>query len=95
MVKNEGTSPVFAKIMVKGGNWISDSAPNPTISGPEITRVALAPVDFNYKESLSLAGWELSRFTMDLQYQFISSLGHGSMRPSGSFHQEVTIDLLC
>ena len=30
-----------ATIMVKGGNWISDAAPNPTISGPEITHVSV------------------------------------------------------
>ena len=101
IVKNEGTSPVgFAKIMVKGGNWISDSAPNPTISGPEITRVALAPIDFNYKESLSLAGSELSNLpsgsSIPIYFQFRAWVnGLSGSFPSGSFHQEVTIDLLC
>ena len=32
-IKNVGTAT--AKIMIKGGNWISDAAGNPTISGPE------------------------------------------------------------
>ena len=101
IVKNEGTSPVgFAKIMVKGGNWISDAAPNPTISGPEITRVALAPIDFNSKESLSLAGSELSNLpsgsSIPIYFQFRAWVnGLSGSFPSGSFHQEVTIDLLC
>ena len=95
MIKNEGTSTTPAKLMIKGGNWIGDSAPNPTISGPEVTRVAIAPVDFNNKKSLSLAGWELGQIaggqSIPVYFQFLTWVN----APSGSFHQDVTIDLLC
>ena len=95
MIKNEGTSQTPAKLMIKGGNWIGDAAPNPTISGPEVTRVAIAPVDFNNKKSLSLAGWELGQITggqsIPVYFQFLTWVN----APSGSFHQDVTIDLLC
>ena len=95
MIKNEGTSTTPAKLMIKGGNWVSDAAPNPTISGPEVTRVAIAPVDFNNKKSLSLAGWELGQLSggqsIPVYFQFLTWVN----APSGSFHQDVTIDLLC
>jgi hypothetical protein len=95
MIKNEGTSGTAAKLMIKGGNWIGDAAPNPTISGPEVTRVAIAPVDFNNKKSLSLAGWELGQIaggqSIPVYFQFLTWVN----APSGSFHQDVTIDLLC
>ena len=94
-IKNEGTSGTAAKLMIKGGNWIGDAAPNPTISGPEVTRVAIAPVDFNNKKSLSLAGWELGQLaggqSIPVYFQFLTWVN----APSGSFHQDVTIDLLC
>ena len=94
-IKNEGTSGTAAKLMIKGGNWIGDAAPNPTISGPEVTRVAIAPVDFNNKKSLSLAGWELGQIaggqSIPVYFQFLTWVN----APSGSFHQDVTIDLLC
>ena len=102
MIKNVGTMPLgYAKIMVRGGNWISDNAPNSTISGPEITRVALAPTDFNYKEDLSLAGSELANIVegqeaIPVYFQFRAWInGLSGSFPSGSFHQEVSIDLLC
>lgn len=95
MIKNIGTSQTPAKFTIKGGNWVSDAAPNPTISGPEVTRVAIAPVDFNNKKSLSLAGWELGQMTggqtIPIYFQFLA----WANAPSGSFHQDVTIDLLC
>jgi hypothetical protein len=95
MIKNIGTSQTPAKFTIKGGNWVSDAAPNPTISGPEVTRVAIAPVDFNNKKSLSLAGWELGQMTggqtIPVYFQFLA----WANAPSGSFHQDVTIDLLC
>jgi len=95
MIKNEGTSGTAAKLMIKGGDWVSDAAPNPTISGPEVTRVAIAPVDFNNKKSLSLAGWELGQIaggqSVPVYFQFLT----WANAPNGSFHQDVTIDLLC
>jgi hypothetical protein len=101
MIKNEGTSQTPAKLMIKGGNWVSDSAPagataaSSTISGPEVTRASIAPVDFNSKKSLSLTGWELGQLTggqsIPVYFQFLT----WANAPSGSFHQDVTIDLLC
>jgi len=94
-IKNEGTSQTPAKIMIKGGNWVSDAAPNPTISGPEVTRVAIAPVDFNNKKSLSSAGWELGQISGGQSIPIYFQMGIWVNAPSGSFHQDVTIDLLC
>jgi hypothetical protein len=94
MIKNEGTSQTLAKFTIKGGNWIND-ATGATISGPEVTRAAIAPVDFNNKKSLSLAGWELGQMSggqsLPVYFQFLAWVN----APSGSFHQDVTIDLLC
>lgn len=95
MIKNTGNSQTPAKFTIKGGNWVSDAAPNPTISGPEVTRAAIAPVDFNNKKPLSIAGWELGQLsggqTVPVYFQFLAWVN----APSGSFHQDITIDLLC
>ena len=96
VLKNEGTSQTVAKIMLKGGNWVSDAAGNPTISGPEVTRAAIAPgLTFENKKSLSANGWELGGMaggqSLTAYFQFRPWVNV----PSGSFHQEVTIDLLC
>jgi hypothetical protein len=102
-VTNEGTSQTPAKIMIKGGDWISDAEAdpdpaliNPAISGPEITHVAIAPnLDWSNKKALSLGGWELGQIsagqTIPIYFQFKVPIN----APSGSFHQDVTIDLLC
>jgi hypothetical protein len=81
--------------MIKGRNWISDVA-GTTISGPEVTKVAIAPnFDYNNKDSLSINGWELGQMTggqsIPVYFQFRPWVNV----PSGSFHQDVTIDLLC
>jgi len=94
MIKNEGTSQTLAKFTIKGGSWIND-ATGATISGPEVTRAAIAPVDFNNKKSLSTTGWELGQMSggqsIPVYFQFLAWVN----APSGSFHQDVTIDLLC
>lgn len=95
-LKNGGTSQTPAKIMVKGGNWVSDAAGNPTISGPEITHVAIAPnLDWGNKKALSSNGWELGQISggqsIPVYFQFKVPLSG----VSGSLHQDVTIDLLC
>ena len=82
--------------MIKRGNWIGDSTPNSTISGPEVTKVTVAPGhEFNGKKSLSSNGWELEQISgrqiMPIYFQFLP----WANPPSGSFHQELTIDLLC
>ena len=59
-IKNEGTSQTPAKIMIKGGDWVSDAAGNPTIFPSMNTHVAIAPnLDWGTKKPLSSAGWEL------------------------------------
>ena len=82
--------------MIKGGDWVSDAAGNPTISGPEVTRVSIAAnIDFNNKNSLSSNGWELGQISggqsTPVYFQFLP----WANPPSGTFHQDVTIDLLC
>lgn len=94
MIKNTGNSQTPAKFTIKGGNWIND-ATGATISGPEVTHAAIAPVDFNNKKALSLGGWDLGQMsggqTLPVYFQFLAWVN----APSGSFHQDVTIDLLC
>lgn len=94
MIKNTGNSQTPAKFTIKGGNWVND-ATGATISGPEVTRAAIAPVDFNNKKSLSTTGWELGQMsggqTIPVYFQFLAWVN----APSGSFHQDVSIDLLC
>ena len=51
MIKNEGTSQKLAKLMIKGGNWVSDAAPNPTISGPEITFVTMSQLTLGVRKT--------------------------------------------
>ena len=95
-LKNEGTSQTPAKIMIKAGDWISDAAGNPSISGPEVTKVGLAPnTDWSSKKSLSSNGWELGQLSggqsIPVYFQFKAFVNS----PSVSLHQDVTIDLLC
>ena len=95
-IKNEGTSQTVAKIMIKGGDWVSDAAGNPTISGPEVTRAVIAPgFDYNNKKSLSSNGWELGGLSGGQSLTAYFPFRPWINAPSGSFHQDVTIDLLC
>jgi len=94
LIKNEGT--VTGNIMIKGGDWISDSAPNPTISGPGTTRVGIAPlIDLGSKKALSSDGLEFGQISGGKSEDFYFQFRGFVNGPSGSFHQEVTIDLLC
>jgi hypothetical protein len=98
-IKNEGTSQTPAKIMIKGGDWIIDAEADPAlafISGPEITHVTIAPnLDWSNKKPLSSAGWELGQIFggQSIPVYFQLKVPIGTL--SGSFHQDVTIDLLC
>lgn len=101
-IKNDGTSPVPAKIMVKAGDWISDElidgAPM-MISGPEATKVSYSgstPV-YDEKTSLSSNAQEFGHLPSgqeaEILFQFrLDNAPSGSV---GAFHQDVTIDLLC
>ena len=100
-IKNEGT--MAEDIMIKGGNWISDAAPNRTISGPEITHVG--GLGSTYSTKLPLTSNEL-KYTfpiypgqsrnLDFQLKIPLSIngvsGVGGINTGDKFHQEVTID---
>ena len=103
IIKPEG----FGKIMVKGGDWISDAAGNPTISGPEITHVSdwafgitspqlFVPQLYYMHKPLtsngSQIGLAVGRDTVSIYFQLLIP---DSFSGFGSLHQEVTIDLLC
>ncbi|HTH21426.1 MAG TPA: hypothetical protein VL854_04345 [Nitrososphaeraceae archaeon] len=95
-IKNEGTLPTGVTIMIKGGNWISDAVGNPTISGPEYTHYWLTsgrPYDATTSLSSngSELGWIHSGGTLTAFFQFRPMPNV----PSGSFHQEVTLDSIC
>lgn len=99
IIENEGTS--LAKVMLKGGDWISDAAGNPIISGPEITRVGLGtglPTfmgSYSEMKGLTSNGWELGQINVGQQMRIYFQFKAPANAPSGSFHQEVSIDLLC
>ena len=91
-----------ARIMIKGGDWISDAAPNPTISGPEITHVSGHPTGslftgYEMKKSLTSPGIEFGQISggqsLPVYFQIMAKGPIGTL--SGSFHQEVSIDLIC
>jgi hypothetical protein len=89
-IKNVGTAS--AKIMIKGGNWISDAAGNTIRGPPEVTWVSFMvlasskPLTSNERELGQLFGGQ------SLPAYFKIYL---SGWPAGSYHQEVTIDLIC
>ena len=95
-IKNVGTSAKSAVIIIKGGNWISDAAGNPTISGPEYTHFTRdVGLYYDMKNILSSKGAFLGSIaggqSLTAYFQF---------RPmpnvySGSFHQEVTLESIC
>ena len=101
-VKNEGTSPTPAKIMIKAGDWISDAAGNPIIFPTMITHVAIAPnLEYDNKKALSSGGWELGQISggqsIPVYFQMKPAGATDASLNSftGSLRQDVTIDLLC
>jgi hypothetical protein len=101
-IKNEGTSQTPAKIMIKGGDWVSDAAGNPTIFPSMNTHVAIAPnLDYYDKKALSSNGWELGGMSggQSIPVYFQMKPGGATVASlnsfTGSLHQDVTIDLLC
>ena len=100
-IKNEGT--IEEEIMIKGGNWISDAAPNRTIFGPEITHVG--GFGSTYSTKLPLTSNELKLFpslwpgesrNLDFQVRIPLIINGvsvvGGINTGDKFHQEVTID---
>jgi len=101
-IKNEGTSGTAAKIMIKGGDWVSDAAGTPTIFPTMNTHVAIAPnLDYYDKKALSSNGWELGGMSggQSIPVYFQMKPGGATVASlnsfTGSLHQDVTIDLLC
>jgi hypothetical protein len=107
-IRNDANSDP-AKVIIKGGDWIGDSAPNPIISGPEMTHVALPPNNPNEPDlpiGIGIATWEqkvaLKSSGLELGYilpgadlSIIFQIKIPTSGISGSFHQEITIDLVC
>lgn len=104
-IKNAGT--INAEILVKGGNWVSDAAGNPIVSGPDITRVSIPsywdlndtttnPYVYDNKISLQSNGIKLATISPEKDIQLLFQIKLVPlMLEGGSFHQEVSIDLLC
>jgi hypothetical protein len=99
-IKNLGIG--IAKIMIKGGNWISDAAGNPTISGPEITHVSMegtgsiVPQLYDLKKPLTSNGSQIGlAYGGRSQPIYFQLWIPSSFSGFGSLHQEVSIDLIC
>ena len=102
ILKNEGTSDTVAKIMIKGGDWKSDAAGNPTIFPSMNTHVAIAPnLDYDNKKSLSNIGSQLGGIAGGQSLPVYFQMKPGGAADAslnsftGSLHQDVIIDLLC
>jgi len=95
-IKSENSLPTGVTIMIKGGNWISD-ATGATISGPEYTHFDLSngrgydAMHEHLSSDGARLGWMSSfgSLTFFLQFKPIPN------SPSGSFHQEITLDAIC
>lgn len=92
--------PTGTLFSVKGGDWISDAAGNPIISGPEITHFDVGP-DRKYsgeKHNLTKTGLDFSGtspFSKDVLRYFYFQFKVPINGTIGSIHQDITIDLLC
>jgi hypothetical protein len=90
IIKNAGTSP--AAIMVKGGDWISD-ATGATTFGSGNTRVTFPP---NFVYALSTSGVYYGEgISVGQSIPIYFRFSPGIIPHYGSFHQDVTIDLIC
>jgi len=102
ILKNEGTSDTVAKIMIKGGDWKSDAAGNPTIFPSMITHVATtANLDYNNKKPLSNQGSQLGGMSGGQSIPVYFQMKPGGATDAslnsftGSLHQDVIIDIIC
>jgi hypothetical protein len=95
-IKNEGTSQMSA--IIKGGDWVSDAAPNPTISGPERTFFSMSSIVLGAERRIALDdnnGFTLGPIYGGQQIPLYFTFRGFVNGPIGSFHQEVTIDIVC
>jgi hypothetical protein len=100
VILNEGTSQTPAKVMIKGTDWVSDDLYQGTsiqIQGPEATHVSLDGLTYDNKKHLTSNGAELGDITggQTKTVYFQLKLDHNPPAAVSSFHQDVTIDLLC
>jgi len=91
-ISNQGTAK--AKIMISAGDWIGDAS---LMSGPEITHVALTKnIPWDNKLTLKSNAFELGELAARQSAQILFQLKvPRAFSDSGSFHQDVTIDLIC
>ena len=95
-IKNEVGLPTGVTIMIKGGNWISDET-GTTISGPEYTHYEISSgygydgMHKHLSSNGSMLGWISSGGSLTAFFQFRPMPNS----PSGSLHQEVTLDTIC
>jgi hypothetical protein len=91
-IRNEGYGT--AKIIVKGGDWISDSADNP-LSGPEVTHVGIGPISPNAMVALKSNEFQIGMIPPGNTVPVSFLLKVPASGFTGSLHQEITLDLIC
>jgi hypothetical protein len=96
--QNDGNSQTPAKVMIKGGDWISDElvgGQKQVISGPEVTHFSISPSNYDSKAPVSKDVKELSQISGGESSRVFLQFRAWNNPPIGSFHQDVTIDVLC
>jgi hypothetical protein len=84
--------------MIKAGDWIADElvgGQNQVISGPDVTHFSISPGNYNDKFPMSKEAKEFSQISGGESSQVFLQFKAWNNPPIGSFHQDVTIDLLC
>jgi len=93
-IRNVG--PAVAKILVNGGDWVSNEPGNLTVFGPEITHVSKQYNYYNSPGQTALKSNAIELGTLipgGLLLYFQVRIPVSSF--SGSLHQELSIDLIC
>jgi hypothetical protein len=96
--QNDGNSKTPAKVMIRGGDWVADElvgGQNQVISGPEVTRFSSSVGNYNGKSPVSKDAKEFSQISGGESSQVFLQFKAWDNPPIGSFHQDVTIDVLC
>jgi hypothetical protein len=93
-------SPPITRIVINGGNWISDSDPKSTLSGPQMTHVYSYPAysvpsmpPWEQKQELTSSGLVFIYNPYLAYLPIYFQIKVPSNATSGSFHQE--IDIVC